>query len=397
MKIHIGCGTVKIPEYMNVDIRYLPNVDVVDNGKYLRKFVGERIEAIYACHVLEHFSRWDITSILKRWYDLLMPDGLLFLAVPDFASISEYYQRTKDMSSLIGLLYGGQDYDENFHHICWDFNTLSLELKKAGFVSITRYDWRTSEFAQVDDYSKSYLPHKDFQNGMLMSLNVRASKLSIGRESNWLHSFHKVVKSQHGEDGIINKIFEIIGERNKCCVEFGAGNGYSYSNTWNLIVNKGWVGIEIEAELGLFDDLQETYAGLPVTCILRRVNYILPDMLDKILAGTPIPTDFDFLSIDIDSYDYQVWDSVQKYRPRVVCIEFCQAFKNSEDYIYGQDDKWLGSSLSSLAKLGKVKGYELVAVIGVNALFVTAELFPLFGIADNSPANYAQYISPGDR
>ncbi len=45
--------------------------------------------------------------------------------------------------------------------------------------------------------------------------------------------------SQHGEDGVIEKIFEIIEPGPKFCVEFGAFDGIHNSNMRNLIVNHG--------------------------------------------------------------------------------------------------------------------------------------------------------------
>ncbi len=176
MKLHVGCGSVSIPGYVNIDVRYLPNVDVVDNAEFLRKFEGKEIEEIYCCHVFEHINRWRIGAVLKRWYDLLRPGGVLYLSTPDFEAVVNHYNQCHRMSSLIGLLYGGQDYPENFHHTCWDFISLKTELEIAGFDHIERYDWRTHSAYAVDDYSKSYLPHMDKENGMLMSLNVRAMK-----------------------------------------------------------------------------------------------------------------------------------------------------------------------------------------------------------------------------
>lgn len=176
MKLHVGCGTVRIPGYVNVDIRYLPNVDVVDNAELLRKFQSEEITEIYACHILEHFSRWVVKTVLKRWYDLLQPDGILYISVPDFSAIVRRYLEEKDVEELVGILYGGQDYTENFHHYCWDYKSLKEDLGNIGFAEINRYDWKDSNFKDFDDYSKSYLPHMDFENGMLMSLNVKARK-----------------------------------------------------------------------------------------------------------------------------------------------------------------------------------------------------------------------------
>jgi len=43
-----------------------------------------------------------------------------------------------------------------------------------------------------------------------------------------------------------------------------------------------------------------------------------------------------------------------------------------------------GSSLLALVELGKQKGYELVATTTFNAFFIRQDLYPLFGIPDNS-------------
>ena len=221
------------------------------------------------------------------------------------------------------------------------------------------------------------------------------------KNSNWLYAHKKSITSQFGEDGIIEKIFEIIGPKNKWCVEFGAGDGVLLSNTWNLIVNKGWRGVQIERDQLLFSDLEDTYADFPVFCLNASVGFLPSDrsaafLLDKILHKYPIPKDFDFLSIDVDNIDYRIWETFVDYRPYVVCIEFCQTFKHEEEFIYGQDNVHSGSSLKSIVDLGKRKGYELICVSGVNAFFVVAHLYPLFEIKSNDPINYRQYILEGD-
>lgn len=176
MKLHLGCGAAHIDGYINIDIRYLPNVDKVDNIRFLRSYQENSIEVIYASHVLEHFSRWDYKSVLQRWYALLKPNGILRLAVPDFEAICKYYRKTKDLRAISGMLYGGQDVEENYHNWVWDFETLKKDLEEIGLKDIKRYNWRATEHRDIDDYSQSYLPHLDKENGLLMSLNIEARK-----------------------------------------------------------------------------------------------------------------------------------------------------------------------------------------------------------------------------
>src|SRR5438876_8052161 len=54
--------------------------------------------------------------------------------------------------------------------------------------------------------------------------------------------------SQFGEDGIIQKIFEIIQPQSKVCIEFGAWDGFHLANTAKLWAHEGWKGILIEGD-----------------------------------------------------------------------------------------------------------------------------------------------------
>jgi hypothetical protein len=195
-----------------------------------------------------------------------------------------------------------------------------------------------------------------------------------------------MVHSQCGEDGVIEKIFEIIGNGDKWCVEFGAGDGKTISNTYDLIINKQWQAVQIEANKNLYKKLLQTYNGRTgVICFNQKINFEGTETLDNILLKTPLPRNFDLLSIDIDGNDYHVWDSLEIYRPKVVIIEFNPTIPNDLEFVQPRDMKInQGSSLLSLAKLGREKGYELVAVLEINAFFVKKEYYHLFKITDNA-------------
>jgi hypothetical protein len=174
--LHLGCGNIKLPNFINIDCRYLPSVDRIENIKYLRSFDLNSVDMIYSSHVLEHFSRHDYKHILSRWFELLKSGGVLRIAVPDFESIVNRYIKTKDLEELIGLLYGGQDYKENFHHYIWDFNLLEKDLKNIGFKEIKKYNSLNTEYSNIHDCSQAFLPKMDKINGELMSLNIEAIK-----------------------------------------------------------------------------------------------------------------------------------------------------------------------------------------------------------------------------
>lgn len=204
--------------------------------------------------------------------------------------------------------------------------------------------------------------------------------------NNILSKYAKNITSQFGEDGIIEQIFNTIGDSNKWCVEFGAWDGKNLSNTYNLIKNKNWQGVLIEASAKKFEELIQTYKENPnAHCIKELVSFEGSQSLDNILSTTDIPENFDLISIDVDGNDYHIWDSLKKYNPKVVIVEFNPSFPN--DIFFVQDPDFSinhGNSLLALIELGRSKGYELVGTTSVNGIFVKKEYYPLFNIADNS-------------
>ena len=102
------------------------------------------------------------------------------------------------------------------------------------------------------------------------------------------------------------------------------------------------------------------------------VQYEGEDILDNILSITPIPKDCDILSIDIDSSDYQVWRSVEKYNPKIVIIEINSSVSPLvEDCIHGKEHET--TSFLPMLRLGEEKGYTLICHTG-NLIFIRNDL-----------------------
>ena len=98
--------------------------------------------------------------------------------VPDFEKVIEWYKKTDNILDVTGLVSGGQKTKYDYHQMIFDKKFLSQVLKKCGFNNIHEWDWRKTEHSEYDDYSQSYLPHMEKESGMLMSLNLEATKNS---------------------------------------------------------------------------------------------------------------------------------------------------------------------------------------------------------------------------
>jgi hypothetical protein len=211
--------------------------------------------------------------------------------------------------------------------------------------------------------------------------------LSTDRQPAWLLQFARDTHSQAGEDGVIAKVLEMLPATDRWCVEFGAWDGMFLSNTRNLIENAGYASVQIEGSARKAAELKKNYAQNPKVIALNAfVGMTATDGLDAILAQHPVPLDFDLLSIDVDGNDFHIWKAIERYRPKVVCIEFNPTIPTEVSFVQRADpDVSQGASLRALVELGRAKDYELVSVLPFNALFVDAKYFSRFGIADNSP------------
>lgn len=178
-KLHLGCGNIKLDGFCNVDITKTPAVDVVCDIVHLKPFNDNSIDEIYACHVLEHFSHSEVKEVLKRWWSVLNDDGILRISVPDLDKIVKiYYEnwthfQTPGNSPWIGLIYGGQIDQYDFHKTGYNFCWMKFLLEEIGFHDIEEYNHEPHFAGNIVDAS---LAHEPF--GEYLSLNVIARKHS---------------------------------------------------------------------------------------------------------------------------------------------------------------------------------------------------------------------------
>ena len=196
-----------------------------------------------------------------------------------------------------------------------------------------------------------------------------------GEPPEGLLAYRRNVYSQNGEDGVVEELCRRLDIRQGRFVEVGAWDGKHLSNTHNLL-HSNWTGVYIEADPARFEDLLKTKARFPdrIQAIHARVDYRpgSGELLDTLLAGTGLPKDFELLSIDIDSYDRQVWSSLRDFAPKIVIIEVNTRIPPGICRVHGENGKQ-GASFSSMVALGRDKGYRPVCHTG-NLFFVRDEL-----------------------
>jgi predicted SAM-dependent methyltransferase len=169
MYLHLGCGCVILPGFINLDIREEEGIDKV-SLVYPVDYDNNTFDLVYASHVLEHFPRKQTLNILKEWARVLKKDGVLRISVPSLGALIKIFQQTKDLSQIIGPMFGGQDYRYNYHCNIFDYKTLKELMEKAGLTAIHYWDTRRTIHSDYWDFSQAET------KGIPISLNLEGRK-----------------------------------------------------------------------------------------------------------------------------------------------------------------------------------------------------------------------------
>jgi predicted SAM-dependent methyltransferase len=132
MKIlNLGSGDMGRQEGMtNVDIRPLPNVDVVADVKKLPFKDGE-VDGIINRNLIEHFGRHETKELLQEWVRVLKTGGFMRIETVDMGRLMDRWREIPEENMLDGIL-GAQTYNENFHKMVFTRNILERFLTEAG-------------------------------------------------------------------------------------------------------------------------------------------------------------------------------------------------------------------------------------------------------------------------
>lgn len=380
IKLNIGSGKQALEGYVSIDAHF-------GNIAFPLAYGDETVAECRASHILEHFPQGQTLDVLKDWARVLKPGGWLKIAVPDFTYIAkEYVEGNVDGLPLFGYLMGGQLDENDYHKAAFNEATLRYLLVEAGLTDIQPWTSEIKDAAALP-VSLNLMGKKpnvvdligvELSGPITMSdsdhlgMYTMEGKPKTSRFDAFVHSIEpKNTYSQFGEDAIIEAIFERIGTANRWCVECGAGDGLFFSNTRKLI-EQGWESVQIEADEKFYERLEARYRdNRSVATAPVRVGLQDGSRLDDVLLG--VPTDFDLLVLDVDGQEYHIINSMMKFKPRVLIIEFDPDVE--EMYIPEPGARYLDQA-GMLATIYAVqaRGYEVVCQTTCNLICVRKEL-----------------------
>jgi hypothetical protein len=133
MKLNLGCGSNKIPEFVNIDSQPGCNPDLVlDFINEDLPYADNTIQEVVMFHTIEH--------IRKPIWRVLEKDGILILSYPEFTKCYENWFTNKRgrRDFWEATIYGRQAYPSDFHVCIINTPDLINTLSQSGFNS---FDW----------------------------------------------------------------------------------------------------------------------------------------------------------------------------------------------------------------------------------------------------------------
>lgn len=205
----------------------------------------------------------------------------------------------------------------------------------------------------------------------------------------------KLSYSQFGEDLLIQLLFK-SKNITPYYVDIGCHHPKRGSNTFGLY-RKGWHGLLVDLEdqkvlacqlsrprdrvilaavsnSETFVDIYSpkefsTNTTINLNAIadkkgFKKIGHIKTRKLDSILEENQVPTDFSLLSIDVEGVDFDVLKSLnlEKYKPKLICIECWESTSGIEAVISGDIYQYLMKY-----------DYHLRAWSGLSAIFASAD------------------------
>ncbi|MBI2959862.1 MAG: hypothetical protein HYY28_06085 [Betaproteobacteria bacterium] len=160
--LNVGGGLKSIaipPRYAGwnqvlLDIKAAPGVDLVCDARRLGELPGERFDAVYCSHNLEHYYHHEVPRVLAGFGHVLKESGFCEIRVPDMQAVFEHasaagedleatlYEAEAGPVSTLDVIYGfGEQIrrsGEPYYAHKTGFTALTLEraLRQAGFAEV---------------------------------------------------------------------------------------------------------------------------------------------------------------------------------------------------------------------------------------------------------------------
>jgi len=147
LKLHLGCGTVYLQDYVNIDVSSDSVADVISDFQNIYKlYPTNSVSEIILVHSISYLRLWEARDFFKECHQLIKEGGQLILEFPDIEKCASLLIKSKnDYPNYIEAVRGIYAFDlgqikkkESFYtyRFGWSAWHIKEELDKIGFSKI---------------------------------------------------------------------------------------------------------------------------------------------------------------------------------------------------------------------------------------------------------------------
>jgi predicted SAM-dependent methyltransferase len=149
IRLHLGCGPVKLPNYLNVDGEYCsgdPEIIIHDIAD-VYPIPDNSVDEILSVHVIEHIERWKILPMLVEWRRILCPGAQVAVEWPDLLKACTFIAENPDslisddrriLKKTINSIFGNSRYQNRAMMHAYGYSVASMTrlFSEAGFSTV---------------------------------------------------------------------------------------------------------------------------------------------------------------------------------------------------------------------------------------------------------------------
>ena len=152
IKLHLGCGPVKLDGYLNVDGEYCagdPNI-VIHNITEAYPIPNNSVDEILSIHVIEHIEHRKVLPMFVEWHRILKPGARVILEWPDLLKACEFIAANPEslisddnrvLKRSIYTIYGRDYKNQVMRHVYgYSIASMSKLLMESGFSTVRPED-----------------------------------------------------------------------------------------------------------------------------------------------------------------------------------------------------------------------------------------------------------------
>ena len=183
LQLHVGCGPVVLPGWVNVDNLPYPGIDFLWDAARGIPFRNARY--VFAEHFIEHLSYSQARDFAAMCRAVLRDDGVLRMSTPNLDWVWLVSYRPQHWTTTAEALHDCFVTNRAFrgwgHQFLYNFPTLSALLRNAGFAEVRAVTYGESGIAALAglEHHERYPDSPDLPHVVVIEATGRATPASI--------------------------------------------------------------------------------------------------------------------------------------------------------------------------------------------------------------------------